>query len=153
MRISLVRRKESVLRCHEDKVTVTAGECGLAYCSYKSNNLHLAFTACTQSYLLNLFFLHEKVFKTLSVRLKLKCIFSWCNFCLINLMSSTRRGHKTAMKHHINRTVWAQWADFFISLSASTDTYCSKRLGNKGVMLMYCKRAAALLSFSLQGYL
>lgn len=41
------------LGCHQGKGTVTAGDCG--YCSYKINNLPLAFTASTQSYPLNRF--------------------------------------------------------------------------------------------------
>lgn len=42
------------LGCRQGKVTVPAGDCG--YCSYKINNLPLAFTASTQSYPLNPFF-------------------------------------------------------------------------------------------------
>lgn len=44
------------LGCHYYKVTVTTGECGLAFYWYKINDLHFAFMACTQSYLLKLFF-------------------------------------------------------------------------------------------------
>lgn len=50
------------LGCREDKVTVTAGDCGLA-CSYKINNPHLAFTAWTHSILPFYPLLRAEVFK------------------------------------------------------------------------------------------
>lgn len=71
---------------------MTAGDCWLAYCSYKINSLHLAFYSMHSILPLKSFFFSPslaKVFKNNFIPAEIN--FFVCDFCLLNLMLSVSR--------------------------------------------------------------